>query len=113
MKKFIFFIISVFFLLAIYIFTPSSDLNATLDPDIQAVKEKLAPYQAVIDKINSEYGASINIPENELFEVYNRIKDLPVNEFESKLRKDYESVKDLPRETYIDTPAGAYIEIGK
>ena len=71
--------------------------------NIQIVKEKLATYQTIIDKINSEYGSSINIPESGIFEVYNNIKDIPLDQLEANLRRDYLMVKDGPSEVYIDT----------
>ena len=59
-------------------------------------------YERVIEKVNNELGSSISIPAKKKNEVYNNIKNIPLDEFEAKLRKEYNEIKDLPNEIYLD-----------
>lgn len=79
--------------------TPRGDERSIAN---QELRKKLAPYQAVIDKLNIELASQICIPEDGLYEVYNNVKDLSLEQFESNLRRDYEIAKSAEPETYID-----------
>lgn len=58
--------------------------SATYTPT--SIDDLLAPYQAVIDKLNDEYDCSVYIPADQKDTVYNNIKDRSPYEFEADLR---------------------------
>ncbi len=81
----------------------ATDINSyTSKLNKKNITVKLEPYQKVIDKINKQYGASINIPTENIEEVYNNISNTPLDVFEAKLRKDYEEVKNSETNVYIN-----------
>ncbi|HAZ36990.1 MAG TPA: hypothetical protein DEF85_05070 [Clostridiaceae bacterium] len=69
------------------------------------IDDLLAPYQAVIDKINSDLGSSIYIPDKNKGMVYNNIKNKTLAEFEATLRDEYEA----SNKPFITTQPGSYI----
>jgi len=56
------------------------------------IDELLGPYQAVIDKVNSDLGSSIYIPDKNKEMVYNNIKSKTTAEFEAMLRNEYKAL---------------------
>lgn len=82
MKKFISFVLSLTLLLGLYIPAYATTTNTA---------DKLAPYQAVIDKVNSDLGSSTYIPTGTEDEVYDKIKGKSLDEFETELRKEYKA----------------------
>lgn len=63
---------------------------------------RIEEYEKLIKKLNNELGASISIPDDKRGEVYNNIKNIPLDEFEMQLRETYNEVKDLPDEIYLN-----------
>ena len=65
------------------------------------IDDLLAPYQAVINKVNGELGSKIYIPAESKEKVYNNIKGMTASEFESQMRTEYlDSLKSqTPKET--------------
>lgn len=59
-------------------------------------------YEKLIEMLNNELGASISIPDDKRGEVYNNIKNIPLDEFEMQLRENCNEVKDLPDEIYLN-----------
>lgn len=57
----------------------------------KTIDELLAPYQAVIDKLNAELGLTMYIPDKNKEKVYNNIKDMSTDEFEAMLRDEYKT----------------------
>lgn len=57
----------------------------------KTIDELLAPYRAVIDKLNAELGSTMYIPDKNKERVYNNIKDMSLDEFETMLRNDYKT----------------------
>jgi hypothetical protein len=57
---------------------------------MDSLDELLAPYQAMIDKLNEELGSAIYIPEKNKVKVYQNIKDKTPKEVEEMLRKQYQ-----------------------
>lgn len=108
MKKGFLFIACILLVFSFSFIANKPFINGIVKSDSEDIKAKLAPYQAIIDKINKEYGSSICIPEDSLLEVYNNVKDTPIAEFEANLRRDYLSVKDTPRYTYVDINRNTY-----
>jgi hypothetical protein len=108
MKKVLLFITCILLVISFSFLTDTPFINGLIKSDNEDIRAKLAPYQAVIDKINKEYSSSIRIPEEGLLEVYNNVKDTPIAEFEANLRRDYLMVKDTPRYTYIDGKGNTY-----
>lgn len=56
------------------------------------VDDLLRPYQNVVDQINRDYaglGPKIYIRPGKEEEVYNKVKDIPLSEFEKIMRKEY------------------------
>jgi hypothetical protein len=74
--------------------------------------ELLAPYQAVIDKLNEELGSSISIPKKNRVKVYQNIKDKTPKEVEEMLRKEYQDyiADDSPNSGEIDEEDDDLIE---
>ncbi|MDQ7093423.1 hypothetical protein REC12_07460 [Desulfosporosinus sp. PR] len=56
------------------------------------IDERLAPYQAAIDKINAELGSTIHIPDGNKETVYNNIKNMTPAQFEAMLRDEYKAI---------------------
>lgn len=69
--------------------TATSITSGNLDLD-----QLLSPYQEVIDKLNFEYNADMILPSDGKEEVYNKVKNKTVEEFEKDLRKSYETYKE-------------------
>lgn len=65
------------------------------------IDDLLAPYQAVLNKVNGELGSNIYIPAKSKENVYNKIKNMTPSEFESQMRTEYlDSLKSrTPKET--------------
>lgn len=57
----------------------------------ETIDELLAPYQAVIDKVNADLGTTIYIPEENKEKVYNSIKGMSLNEVEALLKSHYKN----------------------
>ena len=70
--------------------------NSNKQPD-------MSQYEQVIEKLNSELGSSISIPNDKKDEVYNNIKHISLEEFEIYLRNQYDEIKNLPDEIYLNT----------
>lgn len=81
MKK----VVNVFLvlLLTVGIFIPMAGVSGT------NIKDLLAPYQQVIDKVNNELGSTTFIPSGDEKKVYNNIKNMTLSDFEIMLRKEY------------------------
>lgn len=63
------------------------------------IDELLAPYQEVIDRVNEDFDYTFFIKEDKKQSFYDAYKDMPLDEFEAKLREDYEEIlrqKDAP-----------------
>ena len=56
---------------------------------VATIDKQLAPYQAVINKVNAELGSTIYIPDKNKVTVYNNIKNMTPDEFETKIRNEY------------------------
>lgn len=60
--------------------------------------DTIAPYKAVLDKLNKELGSSMSIPENDEAgftkeQIYNSFNTYSPEEFENYMRKEYEAIK--------------------
>lgn len=55
------------------------------------IDELLAPYQEVVNKINTELGSTIYIPDVNKEKVYNNVKDMSPAEVETFLRNEYKA----------------------
>lgn len=56
------------------------------------IDKLIAPYEAVMDKVNQELGLAIYIPEENREEVYESIKNMTPEAFESMLYEDYKTL---------------------
>ncbi len=56
---------------------------------------KLAPYQVVIDKVNTEYNTTIYIPDENKEKVYSKIKDMSMEEVEELLKQSLEATNQI------------------
>jgi len=62
----------------------------------KTIDELLAPYQTVIDKLNTELGTTFYIPYENREKVYNNIKNKTPDEFEALLREEYKDLNSDP-----------------
>lgn len=69
------------------------------------IDELLAPYQAVIGKLNAELGATFYIPYENREIVYNNIKSKTPDEFEELLRQEYEEFLRYQQEDLTSDPS--------
>ncbi len=69
------------------------------------VMQGLAPYQEVLDKLNYELGADLFIPTGREQEVYDKVKAIPLDEFETRMRDYYEA---LPDNSALEQKYGPY-----
>ena len=58
---------------------------------VEDIDELLKPYQAVLDRLNEEYGCGLYIPEDRKISVYIAYKDMTTEEFEAQIRKELEA----------------------
>jgi len=83
MKRIINIAFSLVLMLGLFIPTYAQEANN--------IDNLLAPYQAIIDKVNAELGSTIYIPEKNKEKVYNNIKDMSPEEVEALLRNEYKA----------------------
>ncbi len=89
-KKVLFVLLSIVIVLSLSL----SLIGCSAEKVGSDIDELLAPYQEIIDKVNSEYGTDIIIPDDEKENVYNYYKDMTLEEFEETIRKELEIVID-------------------
>ncbi|NLU51531.1 MAG: hypothetical protein GXX10_01525 [Clostridiaceae bacterium] len=73
---------------------------------VKSIDELLAPYQAVIDKLNAELGATFHIPYENREKVYNNIKHKTPDEFEALLRQEYDEFLRYQQKDLTSDPSG-------
>lgn len=73
-------------------YTSNKNKN-TIDEDL---KTKIIPYQQLVDKLNSELGSNIKIPEDE--ETYKKIINVSLEDTERDLRQAYEECQNSPQQ---------------
>lgn len=66
----------------------------TYAKETKNIDELLAPYKEVVDKVNAELGSTIYIPEGNKEKVYNKVKDMSIDEVETMLKNDYKAYID-------------------
>jgi hypothetical protein len=79
-----------------FIMSPTAVNEPTLD-------DKLAPYQAVIDKVNAEYDTTIYIPDENKGKVYSNMKDRSLKQVEQLLHQTLEASNQAANDTQSDT----------
>lgn len=69
------------------------------------IMQGLMPYQEILDKLNQELGADMFIPAGREQEVFDKIKAIPLDEFETRMRDYY---KALPDNSALEQKYGPY-----
>lgn len=91
----------------------STELNTTISEDLKInssnvvntligedLKTKVIPYQQLVDKLNSELGSNIKIPEDK--ETYEKIISVSLEDTERDLRQAYQEAKAMPDEITLN-----------
>lgn len=76
------------FLFGLCVLALMGTATASTTERISSIDSLLQPYQEIINRLNTEFGVSVYIPDEAKEEVYNNLKGQTLIEFEEKLRRE-------------------------